>query len=227
MFSEPLYSKFKSNKLLQRTISASIFVPIVLFFVYIGGIPYSMMNFIFLCICMYELIKMTKISKPHWKKYFILTTMVILSFIFNMIYIRQYGGFNITLLLFLIVWTTDTSAYFFGIIIGGKKLALKFSPNKTWAGFLGALFCSGIIGYIAHQTSFINIHSSCLKSVCSSIFISFCSQCGDLSESALKRYFEVKDSGNCLPGHGGLLDRFDGLSFASIAMFITLLASGY
>ncbi len=222
MFSELLYSKFKSNKLLQRTISASVFVPIILFFVYIGGIAYSMMNFIFLCICMYELIKMTKVSKQHWQRYFILTTIVILSFICNMIYIRQYG-FKITLFLFLIVWGTDTSAYFFGIIIGGKKLALKFSPNKTWAGFLGALFCSGIIGYIAHKTSFVSIHNSCIQTVYSSIFISFCSQCGDLAESALKRYFEVKDSGNCLPGHGGLLDRFDGLSFASIAMFFILL----
>ncbi len=221
MFSEQINSKFKNNKLLQRTISASVFVPVILFFVYIGGIAYSIMNFIFLCICMYELLKMTKISKPHWKRYFILTSAVIFLFIFNMIYIRQHG-FEITLFLFLIVWITDTSAYFFGIAIGGKKLAPKISPNKTLAGFIGALFCSGIAGYIAHATSFITIFNGYMMIICSSIFISFFSQCGDLAESALKRYFEVKDSGNFLPGHGGLLDRFDGLSFASIAMLLII-----
>jgi phosphatidate cytidylyltransferase len=164
---------------------------------------------------------MTKTNKPNWKIWFFSAAGTIIAFATSMIYIREIS-LNLTLFVFLIVWTTDTSAYFCGIVIGGKKLAPKISPGKTISGFLGALVFAAILGFICHVTSFSKIYENLTLSVLSTILISLCSQIGDLAESAMKRKFEVKDSGKILPGHGGLLDRFDGLSFASIAMVLLI-----
>lgn len=221
MFSDQVKSKFQNNGLIKRTVTASVFVPIVLFILYLGGLPYILMNIIFMLIGIYELIKMTKTNKPKWKIWFVSAAVTIIAFTTSMIYIREVS-FNLTLFLFLIVWTTDTSAYFCGIMIGGKKLAPKISPGKTISGFFGALVFAAILGFICHVTSFAKIYENLTLSVLSTILISLCSQIGDLAESAMKRKFEVKDSGKILPGHGGLLDRFDGLSFASIAMVLLI-----
>ncbi len=221
MFSDQVKSKFKNNGLLKRSITAAILVPFVLFMVYLGGFPYILMNILFVLIGLSELLKMTKTNKPNWKIWFFSATGTIIAFATSMIYIREIS-LNLTLFVFLIVWTTDTSAYFCGIVIGGKKLAPKISPGKTISGFLGALVFAAILGFICHVTSFAKIYENLTLSVLSTILISLCSQIGDLAESAMKRKFEVKDSGKILPGHGGLLDRFDGLSFASIAMVLLI-----
>jgi phosphatidate cytidylyltransferase len=221
MFSNQVKSKFKNNGLLKRTITATVFVPFVLFMVYLGGFPYILMNIIFMLLGISELLKMINKDKPNWRIWFVLAAVIIVAFTTSMIYIREIS-FNLTLFIFLTVWITDTSAYFCGIVIGGKKLAPKISPGKTISGFLGALVFAGIFGFICHSLSFIMIYESLTLNVLSTIFISLCSQVGDLAESAMKRKFEVKDSGNILPGHGGVLDRFDGLSFASIATVLLI-----
>jgi phosphatidate cytidylyltransferase len=221
MFSDQVKSKFKNNGLIKRTITAAVFVPFILFMVYLGGFSYILMNIVFMLIGLYELIKMTKQTKPKWRIWFFGAAFIIVTFCASMIFIREIS-FNLTLFTFLTVWITDTSAYFCGIVIGGRKLAPKISPGKTLSGFLGALAFAGIFGLICHLLSFVKIHESLILNVLSTIFISLCSQVGDLAESAMKRKFEVKDSGTILPGHGGLLDRFDGLSFASIAMVLLI-----
>lgn len=133
-------------------------------------------------------------------------------------------GFHAILLLFACVWGADTMAYFTGRAIGGPKLAPRISPNKTWSGFFGGLIGGILIGWAIMWLCGYQVNA---------LFIAFAgflvllSQLGDLVESALKRRFGVKDSGKIIPGHGGILDRIDGLVFAGVgAWVISMQVSG-
>ena len=122
--------------------------------------------------------------------------------------------------LFLSEWTCDTAAYFAGRGIGGPKLAPRISPKKTWAGLLGGiLMAAGVSGLLAVFTGFGSFGMFSLLGA----VLALISQFGDLADSIIKRRFEVKDSGTLIPGHGGILDRVDGLLFASPALVILLL----
>jgi len=129
-------------------------------------------------------------------------------------------GMLVVSLLFLSVWSCDTGAYFAGRGIGGPKLAPRISPKKTWAGLFGGMLAaagaSGLLAVFAGFGSFVVF--SLLGAV-----LALISQFGDLAESSVKRRFKVKDSGTLIPGHGGILDRVDGLLFASPALAILLL----
>jgi len=115
--------------------------------------------------------------------------------------------------LFALVWTTDIGAYACGRLIGGPKIAPTISPNKTWAGLLGAMALTALISYLLsrHIPDY-----PPLLAIALGLLIAVVAQAGDFLESALKRRAGVKDSGTLLPGHGGLLDRIDGLLPASL-----------
>lgn len=115
--------------------------------------------------------------------------------------------------LVLAVAATDTGAYFAGRLIGGPKLAPRISPNKTWAGLLGAMAASGLVGVAAGN--FI-AGASVAKLAMFSIVLAIVAQAGDLGESWLKRKFGAKDASNIIPGHGGFMDRVDGLIAAVV-----------
>lgn len=112
----------------------------------------------------------------------------------------------------LIVWVTDTGAYLFGRAIGRRKLWPQISPNKTVEGFLGGILCSLLLAVLFWTTGWIQDISFFLF-IFLTMILSMFGQLGDLVESALKRHFDVKDSGRLLPGHGGVLDRFDSFIF--------------
>ena len=123
--------------------------------------------------------------------------------------------------IFILVWTADTGAYAAGITIGGPKLAPRISPKKTWAGLAGALIAASIMGAL---TAVLIDHSNGMASlVAASVVLAGISQMGDLLESYAKRHFDVKDSGTIIPGHGGVLDRVDGLLAAGLAAGIASL----
>lgn len=111
----------------------------------------------------------------------------------------------------LIVWTTDSGAYFTGRKIGKRKLWPEISPNKTVEGFVGGIIWALITAFIIQWIS--PLTSSILVLIGITIVASIFGQLGDLVESAIKRHYNVKDSGNLLPGHGGILDRFDSILF--------------
>lgn len=121
------------------------------------------------------------------------------------------AGLYYVLFALLIVWSTDTGAYFIGRQFGKHKLAPHVSPNKTVEGFIGGIVSAIIIagGFFYLMNLSGNIGLVILALIVLSIF----GQLGDLVESALKRFYGVKDSGKILPGHGGILDRFDSLLF--------------
>jgi phosphatidate cytidylyltransferase len=121
-------------------------------------------------------------------------------------------GSKIVLWVIALVVATDTGAYFAGRLIGGPKLWPMVSPKKTWAGLLGGMACAALVGLgFAH---FAKVYNPVMIAGLSA-FLAVISQGGDLTESALKRAFNVKDSGHILPGHGGVMDRLDGLVFVA------------
>jgi CDP-diglyceride synthetase len=119
------------------------------------------------------------------------------------------GGLGLLMFALIVVWSTDIFAYTFGRKIGKHKLWPAISPNKTWegtvAGIVSALVLSGIYVYFVPQKY------SIITMLIIAFILSAFGQMGDLIESAYKRYYKVKDSGNILPGHGGILDRFDSM----------------
>ncbi len=126
--------------------------------------------------------------------------------------------------LLAVVWVADTCAYFAGRLIGGPKLAPKLSPRKTWAGLWGAVL-GGIIAGAAVVLGAGLPHVVILTLLGGVLGI--VEQMGDLFESALKRHYELKDSGELIPGHGGILDRVDGLVSASLFLAIIVGAAEY
>lgn len=139
----------------------------------------------------------------------------------SMAYIRgeEPFGFGAIIFLFAVVWGTDIAAYFNGRSLGGPKLAPKFSPNKTWSGAIGGALigCAGgtFVAFFALNTAPANLFIPFLA-----LTLSVISQIGDIFESWVKRKFGVKDSSHILPGHGGFMDRVDGLVFAAIFLYL-------
>lgn len=109
------------------------------------------------------------------------------------------------------IWATDSGAYFIGKAFGKRKLWPEISPNKTIEGSIGGVVCAVIVAVLF--SIFTDIDASLIQLFVITIVLSIFGQIGDLVESALKRHFNVKDSGRILPGHGGILDRFDSLLF--------------
>lgn len=112
----------------------------------------------------------------------------------------------------LVIWSTDSGAYFIGKSIGKKKLWPEISPNKTVEGFLGGIASAIVAGVIFQVFDLLPVSFGVI--IVTAMAVSIFGQLGDLVESAFKRHYDVKDSGKILPGHGGVLDRFDSLLFA-------------
>ena len=121
------------------------------------------------------------------------------------------------MLVFAVAWSADIVAYLAGSTFGGPKLWPRFSPNKTWSGFIGGVAAGAVAGAV--MTAWVNMGA--LSDVWGAVLGfagALATMAGDLWESALKRRFGVKDAGNTIPGHGGLLDRVDGLMFAVVVV---------
>ncbi len=137
----------------------------------------------------------------------------------SLMFLRGVGnGADIILWLFLVVWATDTAAMIVGITFGGPKLAPTISPKKTWSGLAGGVMASMFIGLLCS----VLFKESALFFIILSGLMAALEQAGDLLESKFKRYFNAKDSGSLIPGHGGIMDRVDGLTLT--APFVALLA---
>ena len=128
------------------------------------------------------------------------------------------SGLAATLFLFAVVWATDILAYFVGRAIGGPKLAPSISPGKTWSGAIGGTIAGIIAG--GAVALYAGIVWGVLATAVLTFVLSVVSQVGDLFESSLKRRFGTKDSSGLIPGHGGVMDRVDGLVAAAFMLFI-------
>ena len=142
-----------------------------------------------------------------------------------MVYVRTFGDRQSLFWLLAIVWGADTGAYACGRIIGGPKLAPAISPKKTWSGAVG-----GLVSGVGASAAVLWAYGAPIgpKPLIVALVAAVATEAGDLLESGLKRWYEVKDSGTLIPGHGGLLDRFDGLWVAApvVALFCWIFGGG-
>lgn len=130
------------------------------------------------------------------------------------------------LFLIAVVWASDIGAYLVGRMVGGPKLAPAISPGKTWSGAVGGLLCCMLVGALTAAWS-TPLRDDMVKAALIAALLGIATQVGDLLESAFKRHFNVKDSSALIPGHGGLLDRLDGLIAAAPVAALMALSMGY
>ncbi len=133
--------------------------------------------------------------------------------------LRDIGGFNWFFWCICVVIATDVAGYFAGRLLGGPKFWPAVSPKKTWSGTTAGWIASAVIGWMLAPV--LGVGSTLIMA---SVLVSFASQMGDIAESAVKRRAGVKDSSDLIPGHGGVLDRFDGLMGGALAALIILIA---
>jgi phosphatidate cytidylyltransferase len=127
------------------------------------------------------------------------------------------------MMLFAATWAADIGAFLVGSALKGPKLWPRFSPNKTWSGFLGGLAAATAVGTVMAALPAFQLNQFAAALI--GLAVGLATMAGDLWESAIKRRFGVKDSGDLIPGHGGLLDRVDGLMFAVVVMAVARLAN--
>ena len=132
------------------------------------------------------------------------------------------AGFELTLFLMFTVWATDIGAYFVGRKIGGPKLALRISPGKTWAGLIGGIIAAAVTAAFAAGFTPLSFEGCVVLGAP----IAIIAQASDLFESWMKRRAGVKNSSSLIPGHGGMLDRVDGLVFTTPLFALMVWLSG-
>jgi phosphatidate cytidylyltransferase len=205
----------KSNELLLRTISACVLIPPVISAIYFGSPYFEVLIFFAVCLLIWEWYGLCN-GKLPWV--FLGITYISAS-CFALIHLRINLdlGFQTVLWIFVLVWSADTGAFATGRIIGGPKIAPHISPNKTWSGLSGGIFAAGMVGFV---TALVLGHHNASLLIILSAMLGLLSQGGDLFESWLKRLFNKKDSGTLIPGHGGLLDRVDGLLATAVGTAI-------
>ena len=217
------------NKELQKRILSSILlIPITIFFIFQGSVFFAFFLCIFFLASSYEWIKM---NKKYSYKFFGILYLLFTSYL---TYLLNDNFFFQFILVLIICIFTDIGGYIFGRTFKGPKLT-KISPKKTYAGLIGSYILSIVAAliYIKYINlggaayleinvllSGKNVENIKLFFLIIIIFVSSISQIGDLIISYFKRLAKVKDTGNLLPGHGGLLDRVDGIIFAMPASYI-------
>lgn len=169
-------------------------------------------------------------SAKYWSKSILIKLLfalfTLIPFYISMLELRsinydidRYTGAVWLLYVFVLVWATDTGAYFAGRAIGKHKLAVKVSPGKTIEGFIGGVSLAILVCLLVYLTGYFAI--SFINFLISSLLAILVSVLGDLTESMFKREAGIKDSGNLIPGHGGILDRIDSLT-AAVPVFTAL-----
>ena len=208
------------NELNKRLLTSFLIMPLSFFFIIKGSFFFTFFLSVVFLVSIYEWIKITKnfnISK--------ITGVIFIFFSIYAAYLfRNEQGVNIFLFIIIISIFTDLGGYIFGKIFKGPKLT-KISPNKTYSGVFGSFFLSIIAGftYFNFFIENITLRNENYISVIFFIFlISLISQIGDLIISFFKRIAKIKDTGKILPGHGGLLDRIDGIIFTIPSSFAIL-----
>lgn len=210
----------KKNELLQRVISSLFFGPIFLVTSLQYGLAFRITISLLFLLSIFEwyTLAFKKSIKKNHTLYFLGLIYILISF-YSMYKIADPKFIIFPFWLFCVtVWSFDSFAYFIGKKLQGPKLCPAISPGKTWSGFIGgtvvaSLTFLSLVLYVTNQTISLKLTSI-------SIFIPLASQFGDLLESKIKRVLNVKDSGTLIPGHGGILDRFDGMLFTSLCLYI-------
>lgn len=210
----------KVSNLTQRIASAIVLIPFALAAAYYGGWAFALFWAAAAVAVAWEWTRLVK--GPVW----IACGLVYAAAMFVApVWLRTDATYGLLaiVLLFAIVWSTDIFGYFAGRAIGGPKLMPSVSPKKTWsgaiAGTLGAMIVAVLVTRAFGTFSIVSI-------ACVALLLSVCAQAGDLFESFIKRKFNVKDSSQLIPGHGGVMDRLDGFWAAALAACVIGVSRG-
>jgi phosphatidate cytidylyltransferase len=204
-----------------RLVSALVLIPLVLGVIWTGGPLFSVFVVMGTCLALYEWLHLAR-RTGAFTAYMVLGIVYILAVAFTLHTMRMDGGLVPIILLFALVWASDTDAYFTGKLVGGPKLGTPISPNKTWSGLIAAMMSPAILAGLYHWY-FVGLKFPGMwLAVILGATIGFCAQGGDLSVSYLKRKAGVKDSGDLIPGHGGILDRIDSLMLCTPVFYMIL-----
>lgn len=221
---ENFFKKFINllpDYLRTRFISAIVLIPIAIFIIYSSKIVFTVFVIAMAILMAFEWITIVK-TEEETNMWRILGLIYIILPSGSLVYIRNAAnGADIVLWLFLVVWATDIAGLIVGKTVKGPKLAPSISPNKTWSGLIGGVLASMFVGLLSsvifkESASFFIILSGILAVV---------EQASDLVESKFKRTFGVKDSGNIIPGHGGIMDRVDGLTLTAPVVALIMIFS--
>jgi len=228
---EEFYSLIKSenlspSKLLGIIIGSLMFLSVSLVSAELIEFKYLYLNVpLILLVFIFELYRKSKnnlanISHTIIGVLYIALPLAILNFYYNYEFAAGKSNYSVLLGFFILVWIHDVGAYLVGSLIGRHKLFERISPKKTWEGSIGAaIICLVTASFLP---GILNELSTTNWIIIAAIIVVF-GTLGDLTESMIKRNLNRKDSGKLLPGHGGILDRFDAVLFASPAVFIYLM----
>jgi len=190
----------------KRILSSIIIIAIALFFIIKGSIFFIFFLLVCFFITSFEWYRMTKSNNYY------LFGLILLILSFYCVFLFRNAGQTDFLFVILVCASTDIGGFSFGKIFKGPKLT-KISPNKTYSGMIGSFFLS-IISALIYTNYYGLIYWTDNLLLIAVILISFISQLGDLTFSYFKRKSKIKNTGKIIPGHGGLLDRIDGMLFA-------------
>ncbi len=199
------------HNFLIRSISSFVLIPIVLLVIAMGSYYFAILLLLIAALLIRELYNIKRHSKVHYAfgSVAIIGVVMLLSLYYLYILRMTYDGARHIYTLATIIWSVDIGAYIIGSWLKGPKLAPSISPSKTWSGTIGgavmAVFMLKVIILLFGEKYFYNLNIIVV------LVLAALEQLGDLLESKFKRYHGVKDSGAIIPGHGGILDRIDGL----------------
>jgi len=197
------------NQTLKRALSGAVYVAIMWFGISCSQLSFHILFAVILLVCLYEMYKLRKGKTKILGFLYVLSPLLLVHFIKT----------ELVLLMFILTWTFDTFAYLVGIKFGKHKIIPTVSPKKSWEGFVGGFIFTIIAAYLT-----VNYFSEIAlnQAIVISLFLPFTATLGDFIESHYKREAGVKDSGNFIPGHGGMLDRMDAFMITIPALYIYL-----
>lgn len=209
-----------SNELIKRIISSLLILPLVIFIIIKGSFYFNITLLLIFLISVYEWLNISKNS------FFSFIGIIFLAFSLMTIYqirFNLHSDYIYLLLILIICIGSDVGGFIFGKIIKGPKLT-KISPNKTYSGMMGSFILPILIIYLLSEKNFSFFKITLdLKNILFIFYVSLISQLGDLVISFFKRTANLKNTGKLIPGHGGLLDRIDGMIFAFPFSYLIIL----
>jgi len=207
--------------LLPRVVSAVILGPLLLAAVWIGFPWIDLVAAVAAPLMIGEWLRLTR-RRPVARAGLIVYS---IAAVLALLWLRHQPAFGRETILWIVacVWATDIGAYFIGSYAGGARLALSISPSKTWSGLVGGASATAVVSALCGLA--VGAGETVTLAL-AGVGIALVAQAGDLLESAQKRRAGVKDSGRLIPGHGGILDRIDGLIAALVFIALIRLAIG-
>ena len=209
------------NETLKRALSGFVYVLIMWFGTSFSELSFQILFLVLGIVSIYEMWKLRKGKSKVYAFVYVLLPFFLIHFFGKIDSLNFNSVFDpsLILLMFILTWTFDTFAYLFGVRFGKTKIMPSVSPKKSWEGFAGGFIFTVLASFITTHY-FLEVDNSIALAM--SLFLPFTATLGDFTESYFKRKAGVKDSGNFIPGHGGMLDRMDAFMITIPVLYIYL-----